>query len=123
MAKDALRPVIAAITGLIFTGVLAQEPLHQVQAIVDGVRNNRHAWQADSLMRLEPGVVVSRTDFNTRNVMLQISADCSLDRSSVNALLAPLGMSVRCWQRAPLVWGTPFRHLDPRDDCQPATVR
>lgn len=119
-----------AIRGLLQVGFLltlgtanAQDQLHQVQAIVVGSRSPRHAWQADSVLRSQPGVVVSRTDHNTRNMMLQVMPACALDATQINALLQPVGMAIRCWHRTPILPGTVFRHLDPRDECAPTPSR
>lgn len=119
-----------AIRGLVQVGFLltmgtanAQDQLHQVQAIVVGSRSPRHAWQADSVLRAQQGVVVSRTDHNTRNLMLHVVPACVLDAAQINALLQPVGMSIRCWQRTPILPGAAFRHLHPRDDCAPSPSR
>ena len=84
--------------------------LHQVQAVVDGLSSTRHAYRADELLRMQPGVVMSRTDLNTSNLYLQVTPDCALDQAVINTLLSPIGLSVRCLRREEA--GTaPFRHL------------
>lgn len=122
--KDGSRVLLALAAVCCLTTARSQQPgdLHLVQAVVDGLRSPRHAWQADSILRLQHGVVVSRTDHNTRNLMMHLQPGCSLQRAEVEALLLPLGMSLRCWRRAPI---TPerFEHLDPRTCGQPIMQR
>ena len=93
----------------------AQDPAasHQVQAVVEGLRSPQHAYEADKLLRALPGVIISRTDHNTRNLFMRVSPQCAVSAASLNGTLAELGMSVRCFQRGP-VGPEPFRHLDPR---------
>ena len=94
--------------------IRAQAPaLHQVQAVVDGLRSPRHAHEAALIIGQQPGVRVCRVDHNTRNLMLQVDPSCGLTKEQVATLIAPLGMDIRCWERGPLT-ADPFRHLDPR---------
>jgi len=88
-------------------------PTGQIQAIVNGVNSPHHAHQADLILRQEHGVLMSRTDHNTRNILLHVAPDSELDMAALNTLLAPIGMSVRCVQRT-LLGSAPFKHLDPR---------
>lgn len=123
MAKGAIWGLLPMVFLLSTGNARAQDQLHQVQAIVVGSRSPRHTWQADSVLRAQPGVVVSRTDHNTRNLMLHLVPACTLDAAQVNTLLQPVGISIRCWQRTPILPGGVFRHLDPRDDCAPSPSR
>lgn len=91
----------------------AAQEMQQVQAIVNGVRSPQHAAQADAILRVQAGVIISRTDFNTRNLLLHTTGQAVLGATQLNDLLAPLGMSVRCYQRS-VVGSAPFHHLDPR---------
>ncbi len=88
--------------------------LHQVQAIVEGTRTPQHAHAAAIVLRQQPGVVMCRVDHNTRNLLMHVTPDCTLSGNTMQDLLAPLQMSLRCYERRPLVPGS-FRHLDPRD--------
>ena len=112
-----------ALIGAVSHGI-AQDlaPLHQVQAVVDGVRSPQHAYEADLVLRALPGVVLTRTDHNTRNLLMHVPADLPISAAVLNEALATLGMSVRCYQRGPIGQG-PFRHLDPRDCGLTPTVR
>ncbi len=92
--------------------MVAQE-LHQVQAVVDGIRSPRHAAQADALLRQQEGVAMSRTDHQTRNLLIHVEAGTPIGPTELNAWLSPLGMSVRCHRRNAVNAST-FRHLDPR---------
>ncbi|MCB0765532.1 MAG: hypothetical protein KDB84_12540 [Flavobacteriales bacterium] len=94
--------------------MLAQSDQERIQCIVDGVRSPHHAHQADLVLRDQQGVLLTRTDYNTRNLLLHVALNSTLDKARVNELLAPLGMSVRCFTRGPLD-GSAYRHMDPRD--------
>lgn len=122
--KDGCGIVIAIATTCFAISAYAQQPpdLHRVQAVVDGVRSPQHAWQADSILSAQPGIVISRTDYNTRNLMLHLQPACGLQEAEVEALLLPLGMSLRCWHRAPIT-AARFEHLDPRSCGEPTLVR
>ena len=58
---------------------------------------------------------MARFDVRTRNMMLHVAESASISRNQINALLAPLGLQVRCYCRA-AVRDTPFRHVN-ADEC------
>lgn len=90
----------------------AQEPLHQVQAVVTGVHTAQQAQHADrALLELE-GVRMSRTDVNTANLFLLVRADSPVNETLVGQALAPSGIRVHCWVRKPRS-DAPIRPLDP----------
>lgn len=104
--------LFAACVLIVRTSASAQQ-LQEVQAIVDGLRSPQHAAQADDIIRQMPGVVMSRTDWNTRNFLMHTTSEGNMDATQLNALLQPIGLSLRCFQRQP-VGSVPFHHLDPR---------
>lgn len=55
---------------------------------------------------------MARFDVPTRNVMLHVVPDAPLDLADLNALLAPLGMEVRCYRRREARLA-PYQHMDP----------
>lgn len=93
--------------------VAAQEGRHQVQAVIEGVRTPQHAHQAAVLIRQLPGVDMGRVDHNTRNLLLHLDPASPVTQAQLEQVIAPLGMSLRCYRRGPIE-GAPFRHLDPR---------
>jgi hypothetical protein len=117
-----LRPKVAAYTLsaalciLAFDGLQAQAPAapHRVQAVIPDLRNARQAHDVDLALRAFPGVRMSRTDFNTRNLLIEVSADCAISKEQVLALLLPFELSLTCYSRTTA--GThAFQPLDPRN--------
>lgn len=88
---------------------------HLVQAAVDGLVDPVVAHEAGMILELQDGVLMARFDVHTRNMMLRVDPSCGLDRSTLNALLAPLGLHARCLRRTTSM-SEPFRHVDP-DHC------
>ena len=113
--KVAARPFSAALCLLAFDGLQAQAPagLHRVQAVIPDLRNARQAHDVDLALRSFPGVRMSRTDFNTRNLLVELSADCSLSKEQVVALLLPFELSLTCYSRTAMDTHA-FQSLDPR---------
>jgi hypothetical protein len=111
------RTIVTVLWGLLWVGYTAAQeaPLHMLQAAVIGLQDHGQAREASLLVREQPGVVVGRFDISTRNMMLQVRPECTLDAADLNALLAPLGISVRCFSRS-VVGSTPFQHVD-ADQC------
>lgn len=116
-----LRPKVAAYTlsaafgMLAFHGLHAQAPAesHRVQAVIPDLRNARQAHDVDLALRAFPGVLMSRTDFNTRNLLVEVSADCVLSKEQVVALLLPFELSLTCFSRTAIDTHG-FQPLDPR---------
>jgi hypothetical protein len=44
---------------------------------------------------------MSRTDFNTRNVLMEVAPDCAITRDALQALLQPFALTLTCWSRNP----------------------
>jgi hypothetical protein len=110
---------------LLATGVTTraqQTPMHQLQAVVTGLQDPQQARQLSLLLDEQAGVVISRLDVHTRNLMAQVHPSCSLDHASLNALLAPYGVRVRCVTRS-VVGAAPFQHLDPATCREPDQSR
>lgn len=84
---------------------------HLVQAVTDGLSDPVVAREASQLVQQQPGVLMARFDVRTRNMMLHVAEDCALNAVSLNALLLPLGIQLRCYQRRAARQG-PFRHLE-----------
>jgi len=98
---------------LVSLAASAQQPLDQVQAVVDELRGREQAATVQDQLRLVPGVRVARVDHNTRNLMLQVDPGCTLSAETLKAMLQALGLGVRCYTRSPM-GPAPFHHLDPR---------
>jgi len=84
---------------------------HLVQAVTDGLSDPVVAREASLLVQQQPGVLMARFDVRTRNVMMHVAEDCALNAASLNALLLPLGIQIRCYQRRDAREGA-FRHLE-----------
>ncbi|MFN3874339.1 MAG: hypothetical protein ACK4L7_00305 [Flavobacteriales bacterium] len=85
---------------------------HVVQAVVDGLSSPQVARQAGLLLQGQEGVLMARLDVPTRNMMLHVSERFALDRDAINTLLAPLGITARCFERRD-ARERPYQHLDP----------
>lgn len=99
-----------------------QGQLHQLQAVVVGLQDPQLARQLSLLVNEQGGVVISRFDVYSQNVMVQMHPSCALDHATLNALLEPYGVRVRCITRSVLGTG-PFRHLDPETCREPSQSR
>lgn len=122
--KGVLRPLIAIalLTILLPTNAQQTPPAHRIRAVIADLRSAHQAHDVDLALRALPGVRMSRTDFNTRNLLLDVSADCTIDRAQVEALLSPHGLALSCWKRAPQ--GAPDDGLlDPRSCAEPVMER
>lgn len=94
-----------------------------VQGVVDGLPDPALAREASLLVEQQPGVVMARFDVRTRNMMLHVNEDCGIDQDSLNGLLLPLGIQVRCYQRRD-ARERAFQHIDPqRCSDQPLITR
>jgi hypothetical protein len=113
--KVAAFTLSVALCLLAFDGLHAQAPdmTHRVQAVIPDLRNARQAHDVDLLLRSFPGVRMSRTDFNTRNLLLEVSADCAISREHILTLLLPLELSLACYSRTTIDTHA-FQPLDPR---------
>ncbi len=122
--KGAISATIAVFAFTCASTAAAQQstPSHRIRAIVQDVRNARQAHEVDVALRAIPGVLMSRTDFNTRNVLMEVTADCAIDRELVRSLLQPYGLSVSCWSRE-IQSDHDFEPLDPRTCAEPHTER
>lgn len=83
-----------------------------VQAVVEGLSDPAVAREASVLVEQQPGVLMARFDVRTRNVMLHVTEDCGISSNSLQGLLLPMGIQVRCYERRD-ARERPFRHLDP----------
>jgi len=93
---------------------LAQQPEHQVQALLEGVRSPQHAHHVDLLLLELDGVLMSRTDVHHGDLLLLVRADSPVDEGAVAEVLARTGVRMRCWTRRPRE-DAPFKRLDPRE--------
>ncbi len=102
--------------------VKVQETLipHQIQAVVNGLETTDQARLAGEVLRARKDVLTARFDPTSRNMLLRILPGSDLDRLSINALLAHLGLTVRCVHRTEAENDQLFQHLDP-STCQEAT--
>ena len=113
--KGAAYAIIAVLFSIFGPRATAQQsvPSHRIRAVIENLRNARQAHDVDLDLRAIPGVRMSRTDYNTRNVLMEVSADCAIDREQVEAILLARGLSLNCWSRNPQ--GThDLEPLDPR---------
>lgn len=117
-----LRPKVAAymlsavLCLLAIGGLHAQAPAatQRVQAVIPDLRNDRQAHEVDLALRAIPGVRMSRTDFNTRNLLLEVSPDCAITKEQVRALLLPFELTLTCYSRTDMA-AHAFQLLDPRN--------
>ena len=95
-------------------GGIAQGPvsIHTVQAVVDGLRTYGQAQQLDVFLRDQVGVRVARTDYNTRNLMLQIEPASALNEEQLRSWVHAFGFELRCYRRGPV---NSFAPMDPRN--------
>lgn len=122
--KVAAYTLSVALCLLAFDDLQAQAPAgpHRVQAVIPDLRNARHAHDVDLALRSFPGVRMSRTDFNTRNLLIEVSADCAISKEQVLALLLPLELSLTCYSRTAM-GAHAFQPLDPRTCGEIPTAR
>ena len=101
---------------------LAQQPVptHRIQAVITDLRTPGQARQVDILLRYPDGVLMTRTDFNTRNLLMEVTADCTLTEEQIRSILAPHALGIACYSRT-LISSSAFLPLDPRtcDQLQP----
>lgn len=83
-----------------------------MQAVITGLRAPHQARQVDDLLRTHADVIAVRTDFNTRNLMMQIKPASTMDQTQLRSALEHLGLGLRCFQRGP---ASGFQAWDPRD--------
>ncbi len=83
-----------------------------MQAVISGLRTQHQARQVDELLRSQADVIAVRTDFNTRNLMMQIKPASTMDQAQLRGALEHLGLGLRCYQRGP---AGGFQAMDPRD--------
>lgn len=103
------------VTALMLTLAHGQTPsYHVVQAVVPGLRSPQQAAQVDMQLRSLPGVLMTRTDHNTRNLLLHVETSAALNEDAIRLVLTPLALDLRCFRRLPHAPGS-FHHLDPRD--------
>lgn len=101
----------------------AQEPALQydlVQGVIDGLRTADQAQKLDEFLRGHGDVIISRTDYNMRNLMLQVPHASTLHEAQLNGWLAERGFTLRCYRRVPNNLG-PYHPMDPRHCGVPAT--
>lgn len=92
----------------------ASGPGHRVQAVIPDLRSARQAHDVDLALRALPGVRMSRTDFNTRNMLLEVASDSPVSEEQVRILLLPFELGLTCYARTTAV-GHGFQPLDPRN--------
>jgi hypothetical protein len=109
----AVNPALRVLAvGLLLFGVTERAAAQDlVQAAVDGLQDAQHARTASQLIQQQPEVLMARFDVRTRNMMLHVSESASINRNQISALLAPLGLQVRCYSRS-AARETPFRHVN-----------
>ena len=105
-----MRVLALCLAMVTFSAVMSGQDL--VQGALDGLNDPQTARAATILVQEQPGVMMARFDVPTKNMMLHVSPDCAIDRAALNAWLAPLGITVRCYARRD-VREAPFRHIDP----------
>lgn len=123
LCKCAACLVIALITMCLSEASAQVGPTMEViQAVVPDLRSPRQGLEVDEALRLLPGVMMSRTDHNTRNLLLHVTGSSVVDAAAIMQVLAHFDLALRCYQRGPL--GTaPLITLDPRACRQPTELR
>ncbi len=91
------------------------------QGIVGGLRSTYHGARADAVLGDAPGVLSTRTDYHTRNIVLDVAEDIRLSEAEINAMLAPVHVRVHCLRQ--VSFDRPFSPIT-RADCpvRPAPV-
>lgn len=113
--KYALRRVLSVLFIAQSLIMWAQEPeYHVVQAVVEGLRSPGQCAQVDIYLRAQADVIVARTDYNTRNVMIQVPHFSTFGEQHLRDLFQSLGLEIRCYRRLPLN-SSLYKPLDPRD--------
>jgi hypothetical protein len=110
----------ALIVGSFIAASLCAQPtdgIDQVQAVVHGLRTPQQALHVDQMIHAVDGVLVSRTDFASRNLFILLRSDSALDPEALRTMLAPSGIRLSCWSRRPRSQ-QPFEPLDP-SACEP----
>ena len=102
---------------------ISAQSLQQLQAVVDGITSPTAADEANVVLREIPGVVMSRLDHNTSNLLMHVAPGAQVDADMLRGALAPFGFTLRCFQRS-AAGASPFRHID-AGSCneQPVPVR
>lgn len=105
------------------TAACGQQPaVHRIQGVVGSLRTSRQAHEIDLLLRAQAGVRMSRTDYNSRNIVLEVTPDCTLSESQLSAILAQHNLTLSCFQRR-IGDQAPFALLDPRACTDHPTAR
>ncbi len=105
-------------------GLQAQTPpaADRIQAVIPELRSARQAHEVDLALRDLAGVRMSRTDYNTRNLLMEVAANGTITREQVQALLLPFELTLSCYTREALTSHT-YAPLDPRSCEQTPLVR
>ncbi len=114
--KGALRtiPLVVALACVALVRAQGPDPeYHVVQAVVEGLRSPGQCAQVDTYLRAQADVIVARTDYNTRNVMIQVPHFSSFTEEHLHDLFQSLGLEIRCYRRVPLN-SSLYKPLDPR---------
>lgn len=122
--KGAAYAIMALCLAVNASPIVAQQnpQTHRIRAVIGDLRSPRQAHEVDLALRAFPGVRMSRTDYNTRNLLLEVTADCAITRDAVQALLQPYALTLTCWSRGA---EATYEHalLDPRRCAGPPTER
>ncbi|MCW5899413.1 MAG: hypothetical protein KIT10_09115 [Flavobacteriales bacterium] len=94
-------------------------PPNQIKAVVEGLQDALQARRAGEALRTRKDVLKVWIDPGNRNMLLHVLPESDLDKSAIDALLADLGLTVRCMQRRDEV-DKELQWLDP-GTCQDAT--
>lgn len=112
--KGVLRSVllIGCLATALFGKAQSANETDRIQAVIVGLRAEHQTNAISEWLRARPGVMWVRTEFNTRNVVMQVGNDCALTEQQLRDQLEAMGFTLRCYERVPFT--TPFVMMDAR---------
>lgn len=84
-----------------------------VRFIIVGLEDQYHAAELDETLRAHPDILMSRSDWNTKNYLGFFNPATSLVETDLKAMLEDMGLQLRCYDAAPFD-GTMIEKLDPK---------
>lgn len=89
------------------------QPTYVVQFVIKNVQDEQSINTLDALMQSQPGMIVTRTDFWTRNFIGIVEDPTNFDELSLRSLLFSIGLGIDCFQQSPYV-GQPLTPISAR---------
>lgn len=108
----ALKMALLMVSSLALNAFSVAQERQQIQAIVVGLTSTQHAYEVNEVLRVLPGVTMSRLDHHTSNLLMHLAPGALVDAATIRTALGPFGLALRCFQPGE-VGAAPFRHIDP----------